>query len=94
MGPGQDPPALGGGEFVRMPGEPWAGHDQLRGVGLDRAPAGLGPRRGADVSTECPGERLAPEADAEHRYVGAVGRAQQLELAVDPVVRVRVDGGV
>ena len=81
---GQDRGPLGHGEPIEVPLEPGPGRQHVRDVGLDPVPAELGAGGGLDRAPECGGQGLAPEAHAEHRDLGGVGGAEQVQLPTDP----------
>ena len=72
-------------EVVLVPGQPRAGRHAVGVDGVDRDPAELGRRQLAHAAAERGGERLGAEADAEDGERGGVGRAQPLDLVLDPV---------
>src|SRR4051794_33334003 len=79
-------------ERVVVPREPRAGRDGAAVGRLELEPADLGGRRGAHLAAERRRERLAAEAQAEHRDPRLVGLAQEGDLRRDPRVGRGVDG--
>ncbi len=79
-------------ELVVVEVEPRAGRDLLGPVGLDLEPADLGRVGRGDPGTGGRGQRLAAEAEAEHRDVGVEGLPQEADLLVDPGGGIRLAG--